>query len=248
MRGRVSKQATNGSSTALLGVIGFLCVSLDSSTVQLHVSLGRRRACEYSEAGFSGQNGDRAWVYYRRAAICYAILWEKRLNTKDIHKQLFPVYGGKSLSRKAVHNRVHKFSQGRSKVAYGGRPNAQVPEKTVRTLLCCGFWSTNKAMGQVSQCWWRICVGINAFFQFRISHILRFITICGLFTDPLIIIIIIIIIILIIIYVGGMRVSYNMGFGLDVWIFSYLIHKTRDYRQYSAIAYLHTLQFPLQTH
>jgi hypothetical protein len=45
-------------------------------------------------------------------------LFAKGLNSKDIHKEMFPVYGGKCLSRKAVHNWVKKFSQGRSKVAY----------------------------------------------------------------------------------------------------------------------------------
>jgi hypothetical protein len=39
-------------------------------------------------------------------------LWVKGLNEKDIHKGIFPVYGGKCLSRKAVHNWVEKFSQG----------------------------------------------------------------------------------------------------------------------------------------
>jgi hypothetical protein len=43
-------------------------------------------------------------------------LWAKGLNLKDIHKEMFPVYGGKCLSRKAVHNWVEKFSQGRSKI------------------------------------------------------------------------------------------------------------------------------------
>jgi hypothetical protein len=34
-----------------------------------------------------------------------AFLWAKRLNAKDIHKEMIPVvYGGKYLSRKAVHN------------------------------------------------------------------------------------------------------------------------------------------------
>jgi hypothetical protein len=28
----------------------------------------------------------------------------KGLNAKDIHKEMFPVYGGKCLSRKAVHS------------------------------------------------------------------------------------------------------------------------------------------------
>jgi hypothetical protein len=44
-------------------------------------------------------------------------LWAKGLNANDIHKEIFPVYGRKFSSRKAVHNWVEKFSQGRSKVA-----------------------------------------------------------------------------------------------------------------------------------
>jgi hypothetical protein len=39
------------------------------------------------------------------------------LNTKDIHKERFPVYDEKCLSRKSVHSWVEKFSPGRSKVA-----------------------------------------------------------------------------------------------------------------------------------
>jgi hypothetical protein len=58
-------------------------------------------------------------------------LWAKGLNAKDIHKQMFPVYGGKCLSRKAVHNWVEKFSQGRSKVADDVRPGAEVADTTV---------------------------------------------------------------------------------------------------------------------
>jgi hypothetical protein len=41
-----------------MDVIGFIYVTLGSSTVQLDDSLGCKRAC--SEAGFSSQNGDRA--------------------------------------------------------------------------------------------------------------------------------------------------------------------------------------------
>jgi hypothetical protein len=41
----------------------------------------------------------------------------KRLNAKDIHKEMFPVYGGKCLLSKAVHNWVEKFSQRRLKFA-----------------------------------------------------------------------------------------------------------------------------------
>jgi hypothetical protein len=35
-------------------------------------------------------------------------LWAKGLNAKDIHKEMFHVYGGKCLSSKTVHNRVEK--------------------------------------------------------------------------------------------------------------------------------------------
>jgi hypothetical protein len=52
-------------------------------------------------------------------------LWAKRLNAKDIHKEMFPVYGGKCLSRKAVHNWIEKFSQGRSEVANDVRSAAR---------------------------------------------------------------------------------------------------------------------------
>jgi hypothetical protein len=48
---------------------------------------------------------------------------------------MFPVYGGKCLSRKAIHNWVEKFSQGRSNVAYDARPRAEVAEKTVKTIF-----------------------------------------------------------------------------------------------------------------
>jgi hypothetical protein len=60
IQGRVSKYVTNGSKTAIINVLGFLCVSVGSSAVQLHGRLGSRRACAYSEAGFSSQNDDRA--------------------------------------------------------------------------------------------------------------------------------------------------------------------------------------------
>jgi hypothetical protein len=34
----------------------------------------------------------------QRSIVC--LLWAKGLNSKDIHKEMFPVYGGKCLSRK----------------------------------------------------------------------------------------------------------------------------------------------------
>jgi hypothetical protein len=79
------------------------------------------------------------------------ILWAKGLNATDIRKEMFPVYGGKCLSRKAVHNSVDKFSRGRFKVADDAHPGAEVAETRVKRLLFCGFRRTDKAMGQVYQ-------------------------------------------------------------------------------------------------
>jgi hypothetical protein len=77
-------------------------------------------------------------MYYRRAAFCRVYLWTKGLNADDIHKEIFPIYGWKCFSCKAVHSCVEKFSQGRSKVA-DDRAGAEVAETTVKRLLCCGF-------------------------------------------------------------------------------------------------------------
>jgi hypothetical protein len=65
-------------------------------------------------------------------------LWgEKGLNGKDISKEMFPIYGGKCLSRKAVHNCVETFSHGRSEVADNarqGRPVEIATETTVQRV------------------------------------------------------------------------------------------------------------------
>jgi hypothetical protein len=79
-----------------MDVIGFLCVSLGSSTAQLHDSLGSRRACTNSEVGFSTQNDDR------RAVFSCGVFVAKGIIAMDILKEMFPVYGGKCLSLKAV--------------------------------------------------------------------------------------------------------------------------------------------------
>jgi hypothetical protein len=89
VRGRVSKYVTNVSKTAVMDVISFLCVSLGSSTVQLHDSVGSRRACTCSGAGFCSQNRDRtSGVYCRKAAFCCMFCRQSGLNSKDIHKNV----------------------------------------------------------------------------------------------------------------------------------------------------------------
>jgi hypothetical protein len=58
----------------------------------------------------------------------------KGLNAKNIHKEIFPVYGGKCLLHKALHNWVEKFSQGHSKVTDDGQPGRSVETATEVTV------------------------------------------------------------------------------------------------------------------
>jgi hypothetical protein len=99
--------------------------------------------------------------------FCVFLLWEKEHNAKDIIKEMFRVYGGKCSSCKAVLSWVEKFSQGCSKSTDNARSGAQMAETRVKILLCYGFRSTDKAMGQVYQCWWRICRETNVFLRFE---------------------------------------------------------------------------------
>jgi hypothetical protein len=147
-----------------MDVIDFLYASLGSGTVHLHDSLSNSRACAHSEAD----------------------LWAKELNAKDIHKEIFPVYCEKCLSRKTVYNWDEKFSQGHPKVADDARPSAEVAETTVKRYLRCGFRGAGKAMGQVYQCLLEDMSRNNCFFPGSKSTCFTFyISFFHLFTDSL---------------------------------------------------------------
>jgi hypothetical protein len=61
-------------------------------------------------------------------------LWVEGLNAKNMHKEMFPVYGGKCLSHKAVHSWVEILSPGRSKVADDIRKARPVETATEATV------------------------------------------------------------------------------------------------------------------
>jgi hypothetical protein len=92
--------------------------------------------------------------------VCF--YWQKESQQRVFTKICFSVYGGKCLTRKAVHNWVERFSHGRSKVTDDARPGAG---DNSQTLPCCGFRRTGKAMGQLRQFWWRIFSEITVFFS-----------------------------------------------------------------------------------
>jgi hypothetical protein len=114
-----------------MNVTGFLYVSLGSSTVQLHDSLGSRCACTCSKAGFSSQNGVRAKRVLPKNSV---LLWAKWPNGKDIHKEMLPVSSRKCLLHKAIHTWVEKFSQGCSNVADDAQPGHPVETVTEATV------------------------------------------------------------------------------------------------------------------
>jgi hypothetical protein len=75
-------------------VIGFLYTSLGSSTVQVHDSLASRRECVCSEVGFSKMCPCLRGTTEEQHTLVRC-LWAKGLSAKDIHKEMFPVCGGK---------------------------------------------------------------------------------------------------------------------------------------------------------
>jgi hypothetical protein len=57
---------------------------------------------------------------------------------------MFRVYGGKYLSRKAVHNWIEPFSEGRSKVADDARPGAKWLRQQPKDFIAAGFYALIK--------------------------------------------------------------------------------------------------------
>jgi hypothetical protein len=159
-------------------------VSLGRNIVQLHDSLGTRHACACLQPGFSSQNGDRAWeVYYWRGKFYCMFYVGKKDSTRSMFIKKCFLFTVGSVCR------VKRFATGSRnslldvrKVA-DDETNARKWLRQQSMLLCCGFRCTAKAMGQMYQWWWRICREINVFPQVRISHVLRFISICDLFTN-----------------------------------------------------------------
>jgi hypothetical protein len=84
-----------------MGVIGFLRVSLSSSIVQLQV---QRLVSVVKLATVLEE-----CITEEQRSVARFLFVSKGLNAKDIHKEMFPVYCGKCLSRKAVHNWVKKM-------------------------------------------------------------------------------------------------------------------------------------------
>jgi hypothetical protein len=152
-----------GSKTAVMDIIGFLYVSLGSSTVQLQDSLGSRHTYACSGAGFSSQNGGHAWgVCYRRTAFCCAVYCGQNASVQRIFIKKCFLFTVGSVCR------LKRFTTGWQMFRWWRRSwngGAEMAETTVKRLLRWGFRRTGKVMEQVYQCWWRICRELNVFFS-----------------------------------------------------------------------------------
>jgi hypothetical protein len=85
--GKVSKYVTNGSKTAVMDRIYFLCASLDSSRVQLHCSLG---SCDCKL--YEGQRAAVMDILAEKSKIQYPKSVTKLLRLEARGKILWKVY------------------------------------------------------------------------------------------------------------------------------------------------------------
>jgi hypothetical protein len=79
------------------------------------------------------------------------------MQTKDIHKEMLPMYGKHCLSCQAVHNWVQKFLEGRRSIEDEHRAGRPVEIATPEMLRRRRFPGTCKTVGQVFKFVWRLC-------------------------------------------------------------------------------------------
>jgi hypothetical protein len=109
-------------------------------------------------------------------------LWAKGLNAQDIHKEMFPVYGGKCSSREALHKWVDKHGK---RFADDEQVQKEVRKcwdnnQKISMLLVSTHWESDgtSVLMLVEDMLRNRCSS-----QVRISYVLRFISICDLFID-----------------------------------------------------------------
>jgi hypothetical protein len=117
----------NGSKTAVMDVIGFLCVSLGSNTVQLHDSLGSRWV--FSEDGSTSHNGHSALgVYYGRAVICCAFVCGQKDSMQRVLIKKYFLFTVGSVCR------VKLFTTGSTNFLKDVRKSQMVPDQVRKWL------------------------------------------------------------------------------------------------------------------
>jgi hypothetical protein len=86
-----------------MDVMGFLCASQGNSTVQLHESLVVDEHVQVQRlvsVVIMATVLERCTTQKQSSLVRFC--WTKRLSSKYIYKKIFPLYGGKNLSRKLI--------------------------------------------------------------------------------------------------------------------------------------------------
>jgi hypothetical protein len=115
-----------------------------------------------SEAGFSSQNGDRAWgvdTLPKSSVLLCIICWQK-----DSMQRIFKEKC--SLFRVGSVCHVKQFTTGWKMFRWWLRGWKGGAETTFKRLPCCGFRRAGKVMGQMYQSLWRIYREIKMFSRF----------------------------------------------------------------------------------
>jgi hypothetical protein len=148
-----------------MDVISFLCVSLGNSTVQLHDSLGNRRACACSHAGFVVKMVTmlEGCTTEEQSSVVLFLCGQKTRCKR---------YGGKCSSHKAVHNWVVNVSLMRK----GWNGGAEVGwDNSPRDFYVAGFDALVKVWDKCINAGWTVCqkllfVSMFWYHMFYVSH------------------------------------------------------------------------------
>jgi hypothetical protein len=89
----------------------------------------------------------------KQSPIVRFCLWAKGFDVKDINKEMFPAYGEKCLSRKAVHSCVEEFSQGGSKVVDDETETRKWLRQQTKDFYAAGFGALMKR--------WEKCINVG---------------------------------------------------------------------------------------
>jgi hypothetical protein len=140
-----------------MDVIVFLCVSLGSSTatfmtvyvVEAHTHVQRLVSVVKMATVFEG-----CTIEEQRSVVRFFCGQKDSMQKMFINKCVLFTVGSK-----AVQPSCKPFADDErmKRRCRSGWDNSQ------NWLLCCGLRPTGKAMGQIYQCWWRICREINVF-------------------------------------------------------------------------------------
>jgi len=97
-------------------------------------------------------------MYHDRAARrCAFFVGKKKMEAKDIHKEMLPMYGEHCLLRQAVRNWVQKLSEGADKYRRRTSSRSAGGDRHAGNVAPRRRQGTCETVGQVFKFVWRLC-------------------------------------------------------------------------------------------